>query len=623
MFALAGFILAFSVSWLDQGLFHALDRGGEPIRVFISDQHYYLLRAHRLFLEGRPLGGAYFYEHLGDAKRFAVFETLLLALGRPLVPLVGANPAVWAIILRAAGVFGLFAALSLLLRRWAKLGQGTSIVLAALIAVWFELRIFYMGNGLTAWHLPFALAGLWAISRGLAEVSMRKRLAWLVGATLCFLLHPIAFGLGVMTIAISLIVKRLDGGDRGTWPASLAWLAVAVGLGFGFYGRFALHASTLAGETLSRNLYVPSRLPALPMTSLWFIALALMIWLLGRRAAPEDRAPWIVLFAATAAGVTGLNLNVVTGAYFLNDHYGFMLPLMPPLAAALAFRLPPRRPKRAEAVIIAALVVVFAAWFLAMLGDPVARLQARGLEYFGTFLSLAMLVVVAFGRWSEPSKNRIPAVLAVIGLGLAFAAPVFYMIDRLGDLRPLVVQAEGERPVIDALRGLPPGVVLSDPAHAETVAAYTAQLPYWSALAFGDDAPFSELTSRWRDALRFFPDDPKLNSLAEGERSLYGHMDLMCNEAWTLVVQEHGPYRLLHRLFGFKNDLCRPAPDAQAWDAYIEANRPTTGQAWTPAERLDYLLVDIHKEESVPVDLTGKFTLLKREGPIEVYRYVP
>lgn len=619
---LAGLLLAFSVSGLDALLFAPLDAGQPPIRRFVSDQHYYLLRAHRVLEEGRPIGGAYFDERLGDRPRYVLFETALSGLGRLLVPALGTNPVVWSALLRFFGAFGGYLALVLLFRRFARLGLAASSALAALVVLWFQIRILHMGNALNAWYLPFALAALAALRSALRDPPGARRVLKLASASLLFLTHPIAYATGTMTIGLALLLKLRDERTGSALAAAACWTALAAAIGLIAYGGFAAGASTAAGETLARNLFVPSRLPGLPLTSLWVAAFLTLVVLLARRAPAEDRSAWQVVTAAVAAGLLGLNLNVLTGAYFLNDHYGFLLPLMPPLAAAMAFRIAPVRPRGLGKAAIAIALAVLAGWSLRLLSDGRAWHEARAFAHLGTILSFFVLGWAAWGRAIEPPR-RAPSRVAVAALiALAALLPLASAIAWLDGYGPEHYALQKERDVLAAIERLPPGVVLSDPAHAETVAGYAPHRAYWSALAYGDDASAAELKARWRDALRFFPERWDVSGSPIGTRSLYGHMDLMCLPQWTLVEEEHAPYRFLEKR-GFRKSLCRPGPDEAEWKAFVDASRHDPGAPWAPSFRLDYLLIDRADGQRVPPELAPAFERVAGSGPIEVYRYRP
>lgn len=610
----------------DVVFWRTLDRGLPPLRAFLGDQHYYLLRVHDVLSADGPIASPYFLEHRSGQKRFVVFETAVASLGAVLKPFIGDNPAVWSGLLSALTISALFLELAYVFRRWAKRSFARSMTLSFLFTLWLSPWGLLYGNALVSWFTPIAFFGVIAAVEGLNADRAARRLGLLSFSALAFAVHPIAFALGVSSTGLALLLRLVQRPTRRAFLEAAAWGAVVIAIGFALFGAFLLpdrSAAAAAAETLKRNAFIESRLPTAPIASLRTLAIAAILIVCRRRTRPGDagRTLWDLLIILNIAAFLGANVNIATGKYFLNEHFFFLQPLTVGAAAGLALALPSGTSTKKEKIVILAVAALFIEYALRILGQAPIWAMLNVLSPMAVLSGVAILTWTAWGKPPAfPSRHR-PLMTAALAFAALFPAFLVWKtqvaaIDGHDRLQPL-------RPLLRALEEYPVGAVLSNPSLSDVIALYTPQHPYWSPLAFGDEASNEELRRRWRDALVFYANDAGLTD-ASAKRGLYGHENMFCSVTSTI---EEKLYKPLSR-FGFTASLCRETLDDKAWGALAglesaAAIREASTGAWRPSYRLDYLVLDLSKNEKIPKVLSERFGLLVSDDRFAVYRYQP
>lgn len=600
------------------------DRFRPPVRDVILDDHdYYLMRVHAALMAGRPIGSPFYLEHADSEPRYAVFETTVVLIGRVLASV--RNMTAWAALLDGLSIVAVFLGLAWIFARWFRWRPDRALLVAFLFTAWAEPVPMFKYHAMRSWFLPFVLFGVIALRNAFAATVPWRRFAWFGAALFALAVHPVPFaiGLGAATIVWAVRLKRSP--NAAVALQALAWASLALAVAALFYSRHALPdpgAAAATLDTLRRGGLVESRLPS-GLTASLTAAGALILVLLCRRRAddPTDRETLLVVAALFGAALFGLNSNVVTGKFFMADHFQFFEHLFIVIAAGAAFAAKPSVPARGERVAAWAAIGMTSVYAAELIVDYPIRaflVTAATLPYFASaaFLGWAALGKPALPRPRHPIRDTMLVGLFIVTALYPFV--LFWRLNRVNVAKHAEVQAI--RPALDVLQSLPAGVVMASPRWSAIVTLQTAQRPYWHNLAFIDLAPTAELLDRWREELPFFPDEPRMHD-ANAHDGTFGLEEGPCGHPLEVRL-----YRPLKEAGWLKESLCRGAVFQKDWPDYVASaigNATSSAASWRPTYRLDYLLIDRAAGEAVPGTLGAHFKEAWSDDRFTLYRYLP
>jgi hypothetical protein len=383
---------------------------------------------------------------------------------------------------------------------------------------------------------------------------------------------------------------------------------------------------------LARAPLIHTRLPLTPALGLNLATVAILLALNPPRAEEGPRRKvWEFALCWIAFSALGTSANVITGTHFLNDHYDFLTRQLAVLAAAVAWmtwptpdfaQLSKNETRMSARRRWAWLAVVFVAIYgLAVAADtPLRSFLILG-RFVPFFLSMAVLFVVAIGRPRPAMDHARAKSVAVVLLAVSFAYALVFL-WRLERGR-LAADAEVQRyrPLIDVMASLPPGAVLGDRSAVDIASMQTAHRPYWTPRGWIDEASHAELERRWRDSLPFFgledARDPALVRLG-----LFGLESAHCH-----ALVERAVYAPLKRAGLLGGTGCLERMDDDEIAAFIartieEESRAAGEGRWRPAYRLDWLILDRSRGETIPPRLEDRFAPEREAAEFAVYRFL-
>lgn len=610
------------VAGADVMLWKTLDLGREPIRALaLGDQDYYILRIHSTLVAEKPIGSPFFLEHASSHPRYLLFDNFIVLLGKLLIPFIGLNAVVWTDLLRILAITALFFEWRYVFRRWAGLSNLHASVTALCVNLWQEPFTFLTASALDSWFMPITFAGLLCLINCFRPEPKTAHLAWCILATALFAVHPISFAWGTLAAGILWLHRIWRERSRVAVKEALVWALPTFFLGLALFGSFAFPdplTVKVAAETLARNGSLETNLPVMPLEDLMMLGLLALILIL-RQHDRSRRAIWDALSASTVVMLLGLSSNILTGHYFLGDHFVYFERIVAVAAGALALTMPIPASDRREktiALIAGSTLAVYGLGLLVV--HPIRSWLSLGVT-LPYFLAYVAMVWVVFGR--QLPRVFLPprfTLTAVVALSLLYPAVFLWRLER--GYVPLHARAEEARPLLETLSKLPPGVVLSDDALSGLIALYTPQRPYWSSRAFIDEASNEELRSRWRDALVFFAEQSWTKSIAT-KVGLFGNEDQFCDG-----LSEKTFYGPLAHAGIVPASLCHHTLSEFAWTEFTEnetvralARQHEAG--WEPSYRLDMLVIDRVAGERLPPALMTVFEPIEDDGRFVIYRY--
>lgn len=577
-----------------------LDNFKSPWREISGDYSLYASQLNAVLQHGQPTGNPYFAENQYQIGRFYIFGTLF-----SFIPLAEKVPIGWWLIVfkiaAAVLVFYLFARLLALFNSPARL----TYIFSFIFVLFYGAITFKGGSALYNWFLPAWLAGFLTVIRFFKseKINLAGFSVFLI-SPLLFAFHPLYFTVGIALSGLlwlyTLYAKRFE---RKILVFFLIWLAWTLFLFSRAFWPFvfppdAQFAEMAAGMTF-RNTLINTHFPFLFLFGLRYLLLVLMTGLLYRQSAKTADRPdsFRPLFLLSLVVFLGLNSYVITGRYFLNDHFPFFEEfIIIPLALLLLFGpavAPTKLARRlGMAILLVSTVSVLVIWnYLNFKPVYFGAEVPQYLAYFtiGLLLSWPGLRGKLFFRHG---RFLLKSLLIVAVFHIVFMT---FWDDKYWF--PLHRQVQNYRGLIENMKNLPDGVVLANPYISNLALIYTRHKVYWSPIAFHDLVATEELRRRWLTARVFFPAEPAFNG-QPAVVSIFGRRDNKCREfkrgvylGWLARLGFPGPQKT----------ICDDPILRSQWPALqteSEIYRQAAGQMqWQPAFQLDYLLVEKGKDQ--------------------------
>lgn len=604
-----------------------LDNFKTPMRYISGDTGLYVSQLNNLLNTGRPAGNPYFIENHYEVGRFFAFGKLFALL--PFTDKV--STIWWTIILRGAVPFFIFFVMANFFRLF-YLERRSSYWFSFIFTFLFGTITFKGGTGMVNWYLPMFILGLtWVIEFYQNNNRNPLGLFFVLISPLFFSLHPIYFftGIGLSGVFWLLILNKnrtwkMAGFFTG-WGIITAVLFYFVFLPF-FYSADPVLAKAARDMSL-RNTMLFTHFPFLFLYSVRYLLL-MVISLLGLKSVINKnyetkwRQIWSAVAMFSAIAFLGLNSYVITGRYFINDHF----PLLEDFIVIPLFIL-----------ILFGPQIKFS-FFSKWLGWIVLLVSFVSMLVIWNYLSFKP---VYFGRW-------VPQYAAYFSMGLLFIWPtlkeklfvnygkiiaaffvfmsVFYFVFMaFWDEKywfSFHKEIQRFRPLIEELNKLPTGVILSNYYIADLITTNTPHKLYWSAVAMHDLVSTDELTQRWTEARAFFPKEPAFNDNG-AVFSVYGTKDNKCREfkrgfylGYLSRLGINGPQKKI--CDKSLNDKW-PEMRAQADNYY---KKVILGSIWKPSYRIDYLVMEKNKDFIPPMALSRYFKKIADTETATVFAFI-
>jgi hypothetical protein len=602
-----------------------IDHFKTPLRHILGDTALYVYQLNSVIRGNGPAANPYFIENQYQLGRFFVFGKLLLVIPfKDKIPIIW-----WTIILRGAVPLFVFFILAAILRQF-----GTRRFLSYLFSFVFVLfygpMTFKGGIGLTNWFLPLILFGFWGALKFYkgGEINIKSFLLSLA-SLLFFSLHPVAFSVGAAFLGILwlILLRRKFNGKALVyfliWLASAILLFAWVFLPF-LYSRDA-NFSVIAGDMSFRNTLLLTRFPFLFLFGVRFLLLALIsayCYFKTRLDGAWKTGCFLILILSLIAFL-GLNSYVITGKYFLNDHYPFLEDFMVmPLALMIIFG--PRTESKKMSKYLGLAVLIFAVISILVVlnaSNFKPNYHGRWVPLFASYFAIGLIF------FKPKLKENLFVRRGKFLLGLLLALSVLHIIfisywDDAKYWLPLHKETQKYRGFVEELSKLPRGVILANPYVSNLALVYTGHKVYCSPIALHDAVSTRELYDRWIRARVFFPEEPVFNGKA-AIRSIFGLRNNKCREFKRYIYLD-----ALSRMGikGPKEALCDESiyetwPQEKIIADEFLSEIESGGKKWEPIYRVDYLIVEKNKDK-VSSELIGRyFAKIDEDEKFVVYSY--
>ena len=577
-----------------------LDNFQMPLREVLGDSSLYASQLNAVLKHGQPTGNPYFAENQYQLGRFFVFGTLF-----SLIPFADEVAIGWWLIifkvLVALLVFWLFSRLLALFNVPPRL----AVFFSFIFVLFYGAVTFKGGSALYGWYLPAFLGGFLIVARFFKSetISLSNLLPLLVSPVL-FAFHPLYFAVGISVTGLLwlhfLYSERLKSnvGHFLIWFFWTLFLFSQAFLPFIYPRNSGL--ALMVQDMAFRNTLISTHFPFLFLFGLRFLLLVITSALMYLRLARVEKwgRNYLIVFILSLVAFVGLNSYIVTGKYFLNDHFPFFEEfIVIPLALMLIFG-PSLSQTRATRFLGLATLVISAASVLVIwnyLNFKPVYFGAEVPQYLAYFAIGLLLFRPGLKQKLFRDHGRL-LLKSLIGLAIFHIVFMTFWDDKYWF--PLHRQVQDYRPLIQKMSELPPGVVLANPYISNLALVYTGHKAYWSPIAFHDLVATEELYQRWLRAKTVFPVEPAFNGRA-AVVSIFGRRDNKCREfrrGFYLGLLAKVGFEEAQRTICYDPTLETKWPELEAEaKAYDQGLR---GDAkWDPVFRIDYLVVEKSKDQ--------------------------
>lgn len=566
-----------------------------PIRNYEGDAAHYNAIAWSAIVDGYPNTNAYFREPVDTHSQFFIAQSLF-ALTAPFLREISF---VWIdLVLKLLVVLASFLMLGKLIEIHGVPRKTAFIISFCFVAVFGHIS--FRGYAIGYWFFPLFLAALYFTKRFVDMELSPEGTARSLWAVILSAVHPVYFSLvGFANLLGWIALLKKENWSRRGVAFFLVWALSSFALFFVLFFHF-LSGSGGGDAAVMRIVGVETRLPIHPVYALGLFLLSYISFQIR-----EFRA----LSYASLGALVGLLSYMITGRYIANDHYATPFEDIAVFVLACGLVFVPQLKEKIRHRYAWGAAVFFV--FVVTAFEHFRYLEFR-FGYIGRWtpviLGYGMLVaLLLFPRTQDLLKKVFTSrwILIFPVVCLLYGGVLVSKENKL--LLESLVQDQEYAPLVDALRGIEPGVILADSAISNLASLYTRHKTYWHPIAFSETVSDAELRARWKDAFVFFSLDPDMSGAGSGFRVL--------GNANRCFVHGRNDYYELLAEWGFpawKRDLCDTyAAHRAQWPALLESaegfrTAVIRGQDWKPIYMLQYLVLDIEKD-SVPAPLLKRF----------------
>ena len=597
------------------------DNFKSPIRHITGDTSLYVYQLNSVVQNDKPAGSPYFWENKYELGRFYVFGKLL-----SLIPFLKEVSTIWlSLILRGLVPLLVFFLFSALLRQHG-VENKLSHYLAFIFIALYGPMTFKGGSALTNWFLPAFLLGIYILIKFFksTEVNWKNFLAIIVSVVL-FSFHPIYFAVGMSIASIFWLVKLKNNRNPSSLIGFGNWLLFGLIHFFFIFLPFIYTTdpifAQIAKDMSYRNTLLETRFPFLFLFGLRYLMLMITCLTLYHRVKEKGKLKnsLLVFLVISAVAFIGLNSYIITGKYFLNDHFPFVEDFIAiPLAIFLIFKFPLSREK-----FFRILAITFGIVTILSIGVIVYYHNFKPV-YAGRWgpLFLSYIFITAL-LWQPQLKEKLLKhgrfiLIFLFSFALAHAIFMNYWDERYW--YPLHANTQKFRQAIDKINSLPKGVIMANPYLTNLVLIYSGHKAYWSPIALHDAVSTGELYQRWLDAKLFFPEEPVFKNRS-AVYSVYGARDNKCHEFKRYVYLNF----LAKVGIDFpKKAICDDSIYSEFWPLMeVEAKNHLDKNIKTlaPYYKLDYLVIENDKDLIISKLINDNFTEIYSDNLISILTF--